>query len=146
MYNSTGQLLLQGPVGLLLTSADKRIQLIIEAIQAPVGTQFSLVKHSDASMVKSLAKRLKITEANGSSRLSTGIMELSLAGPNPTALIQTLNAIAKTTQAKDAQKKAQEAAQARANANANKEELSANIQNKKSSKFGRLLSKMNKHH
>ncbi len=111
MYNSTGQLLLQGPVGLSLTSADKRIQLIIEAIQAPVGTQFSLVKHSDASMVKSLAKRLKITEANGSSRLSTGIMELSLAGPNPTALIQTLNAIAKTTQAKDAQKKAQEAAQ-----------------------------------
>ena len=44
-----------------------------------------------------------------------------------------------------AQKKAQEAAQAHANANANKQELGANIQNKKSSKFGKLLSKMNKH-
>jgi len=47
-----------------------------------------------------------------------------------------------------AQKKAQEAEQARANANANanKQELVAKHQNKKSSKFGNLLSKMNKHH
>jgi hypothetical protein len=41
-----------------------------------------------------------------------------------------------------AQKKAQEVAQA----NANKQELIANLHNKKSSKFGKLLSKMNKQH
>jgi hypothetical protein len=45
-----------------------------------------------------------------------------------------------------AQKKAQEAAQAHAQANANKQELIASHNNKKSSKFGKLLSKMNKQH
>jgi len=43
-----------------------------------------------------------------------------------------------------AQRQAHEAAAAAANTN--KQELNANIQNKKSSKFGKLLSKMNKHH
>jgi len=111
VYNSTGHLLLQGAVGSLITNADKTIRLQIDAINAPVGTRFSLVKHSDAPIVKSLARQLKITEANGNARSSTGIMELSLIGDDPVKLTHILNAIAKITQAKDAQKKAKEAAQ-----------------------------------
>ena len=111
VYNSAGYLLLQGPVGTLITSTDKTIRLQVNAINAPVGTRFSLVKHASAPIVKSLAHRLKIIESNGSSRLSTGIMELSLTGEDPVKVIHTLNAIAKITQAKDAQKKSQEAAQ-----------------------------------
>ncbi len=108
VYNSAGNMILQGAAGLLMASADKTIRLEIGSIKAPVGTQFTLVKHASTPMVKSLAGQLKIEEAG---RQNTGILELSMTGDDPGKIMRTLNAIAKITQVKDSQKKSMEAAQ-----------------------------------
>lgn len=111
LSNSAKQLILQGEIGSTLTNTDKTIRLKIDNIKAPIGTKFSLVKHSDALIVKSLASKLKIDEAGSKTRQNTGILALSLSGADPKTVITTLNAIAKISQVKDAQKKSQEAAQ-----------------------------------
>lgn len=111
LYDAADHLILQGATGSLITSADKTIRLQVASLNAPVGAEFTLVKHADAPLVKLLAKQLKIDESGSKTRQNTGILELSLIGPDPFKLIHTLNAIAKITQMKDAQKKSQEAAQ-----------------------------------
>ena len=113
VLDADGHLLLQGSIGQLMVSADKRIRLKVSAVQAPIGTQFSIVKKSDPLIVQSLSQTLTIQEigAGPNIRQNTGILSLSLRGPNPERLVKTLNAIAKITKAKDAQKKSQEAAQ-----------------------------------
>ena len=111
VLNPEGKLVLQGPLDSLLTSADKSVRLRVDDVNAPMGTTFKLVKHSDLAMVKSLSKRLKIEESGAKTRQNTGILELSLSGDNPAQIIDILNTIVKIAQAKDSQKKSQEAAQ-----------------------------------
>ena len=106
-----GKVILQGPLGSLITNANKTIRLKVETINAPIGTQFSLMKRSDLPLVKSLSNRLKIEESGSKTRQNTGILALSLSGDDPNKIVQILNAIASVTQKKDAQKKSQEAAQ-----------------------------------
>ncbi len=111
LYNLEGKLLLNGDVGSLITNSDNTIRLQVEAIKAPLGTRFTLIKHSDVIMVKALARKIKIDETGSKSRQNTGILEVSLEGDDPQKVVHILNALAKTTQIKDSQKKSQEAAQ-----------------------------------
>ena len=111
LYDSEGNLLLQGGVGSIITNAQNTIRLQVSAIQAPVGTEFSLVKHSIAPLVKSLSHQLHINQSVGQANAATGIMEISMIGPDPVKVVHILNALAKTAKQKDAEKKSQEAAQ-----------------------------------
>ena len=111
VYNSVGDTIVQGAIGSLLTNADKTVRLQIEAIKAPIGTRFALIKHSDEVMVKSLSGKLKIDENGAKGVQNTGIMTISLSGSDADQVVRTLNSIAKITQVKDSQTKSQEAAQ-----------------------------------
>ncbi len=111
VYNSAGNLILQGAAGSLITSADKTIRLEIGNIKAPVGTQFTLVKHADFLIAKSLARQLKIEVIGASTHQNTGVLELSMTGDDPRKIMGILNAIAKMTQVKDSQKKSKQAGQ-----------------------------------
>lgn len=111
VYDGSGHLLLKGEVGKLLKNVNNTFKLKIDSIQAPIGTSFSLVKRPDTAIVSSLIKQLKIEESGAKTRQNTGILTMSLSGPDPKKLVNTLNAIAKVSELKDAQKKSQEAAQ-----------------------------------
>jgi len=112
LYDSEGDLLLQGAIGSIMTNAQKTIRLQVNAIQAPVGTEFTLVKHSIAPIVKLMADKIQINQTGGRQASSpTGIMELSMIGPDPVKVVHILNTLAKTAKAQDAQKKSEEAAQ-----------------------------------
>jgi tyrosine-protein kinase Etk/Wzc len=107
LYDMNHKLLLQGDVGRLVTNHDKTIRLYVEEIIAPIGARFVIVKNTIGAMVAALHSQLVISEASR----NTGILDLSLIGPNPSQIVKTLNAVANIAQAKDAQKKAQEASQ-----------------------------------
>ena len=111
LFDAAGHLLIQGATGSLMTNANKTIRLQVDGIQAPLGTQFSLVKRSDLPVVNALSHRLKIEESGSKTRQNTGILSIALSGDDPTKIVQTLNAIARVAQKKDAQKKSKEAAQ-----------------------------------
>ncbi len=111
LQDAAGHVLLQGALGSLITNAQQTIHLQVDSIHAPLGTQFSLVKRSDLLVINALSRRLKIEESGGKTRQNTGILSISLSGDNPSQIVQTLNAIARVAQKKDAQKKSKEAAQ-----------------------------------
>jgi tyrosine-protein kinase Etk/Wzc len=111
VFDSMRQLVLEGAVGARLTNADHSMRLQVDAVSAPIGTVFSLVRHSDLPIVKSLAGQLQISEAGGKTRQSTGILQVSLTGSDPDRIMQILNAVATVVRDKDAHRKSQEAAQ-----------------------------------
>ena len=111
VYDSASHLLTQGAIGSLITNADKSIQLQVDSIIAPIGTEFSLMRRSDLPIVNALAQQLTINDLRSAGRQSTGILALSLTGVDPERIVNILNSVAKITQQKDAQKKSQEAAQ-----------------------------------
>lgn len=106
LYNKNERLL-EGSIGQLLTNKDKTIHLKIDNINALVGTHFSLIKRSSNDQVKALAAHLTVSEAGQ----NTGIVNVSLMGPNKDQIINTLNEIATIAQKKDAQKKKKESTQ-----------------------------------
>ena len=58
VYDAGSHLLLQGPIGSFIANADKTMRLKVDAINAPIGTQFALVKRSNLPLVKALASQL----------------------------------------------------------------------------------------
>lgn len=106
LYNKSERLL-DGPIGPMVTNNDKTIRIKIDAINAPVGAHFSLVKRSDSAQVKSLAAHLVVSESG----VNTGILDISLTGTNKSEIMNTLNAIATVAQKKDAQKRMKESTQ-----------------------------------
>jgi tyrosine-protein kinase Etk/Wzc len=111
LYDSDMNLLLQGNVGELLTNSGGDIRFKVKSITASIGSKFTIVKQSNAMVVKSLLTRLSISEAGEKMRQNTGVLNISLRDVNPEVVVKTLNAIASVTKTKDAEKKAQEAAQ-----------------------------------
>jgi tyrosine-protein kinase Etk/Wzc len=112
LYGEGHQLLLSGVMGQVLKSADGKIQLQTENVILPEGTTFHLVKHSSAAEAKSLAASLQVEEAGGKNKFdATGVLNLFFKGKNKKEVVRILNAIAETTQMKNAQNKAEEASQ-----------------------------------
>ena len=112
LFDSSNQLILQGPIGSMISNHNRTIGVSVGVIHAPIGSYFYLAKRSNAVIIQSILSRLKIAES-GAGRMvqGTGILNLSLTGDDPTQLIRILNAIAKIAREKDAQKKSQEALQ-----------------------------------
>ncbi len=111
LYDAKKHLILQGQIGTLVENKNKTMQIQVKAIQAPLRTHFSVTKRATHSLVQGLSRQLKIEEVGEKSRQYTGILDLSLTGEDPGVIVSALNAIAKETQIKDAEKKSQEASQ-----------------------------------
>lgn len=110
LYDQEKNLVLQGKIGALLSSADRKIRLKVKSIQAPVKSKFSLTKQSDLEVTHALLNRLKIKNLGDGDE--TGIFQISLKGSDPNEMIRTLNAIGKKAQLKDIEKKSLEASKA----------------------------------
>lgn len=111
LLNLKNQVILQGPIGVLITDKTRKIRLKIDKVSAPIGAKFSLKKLSQASATQGLMNKLGVVELGGKKNQTTGIFDLSLVGPNPKKLVDALNVIAKIATEKDAEKKSQEASQ-----------------------------------
>ena len=109
LYSETGELIIQGAIGRLITSTDHQISLEIEAIDAPLGSEFILKKQPEFQAIQSLLKHFKITDL-GSGRQPTGVLQITLTGPDPEKLMHVLDSIANIVSNKNAEKKSLEAA------------------------------------
>lgn len=79
-------IVLTGVVGELARSQDGHLQIRVDEIKAHPGTIFSVNKRDVINVEKSLAQRLKINEivkTKKDGNLTTGIIEIDLAGPDP---------------------------------------------------------------
>ena len=79
-----------GIVGERFISESPFVELIVDRIEAPVNVEFTLLKRSDAQMIRNLQSRFQVVQRGR----DTGILELSLTGPDPAALARSLDAIA----------------------------------------------------
>lgn len=110
LYDRDKQLALQGQVGSLLSNKDGTIKLQVSAADAPTNSRFTLIKHSDEDVTKTLLRRLRIKDLGG--KENTDVLQLSLQGSEPRQMIQILNAIAYEARDRDTQKKSHEASKA----------------------------------
>lgn len=87
------------------------IVININRSNAPVGSEFILLKQTSLSMVNSLAQHFKITQLGFAGNQSTGILQCSLRGKDIDQTINILNTIAKYAEQQDIKKRSQEASQ-----------------------------------
>lgn len=80
-------IVLTGVVGELANSRDGHLRIRVDEIKAHPGTIFSVKKRDIINVEKSLAQRLKINEIvktkKDTGNSTTGIIEIDLAGPDP---------------------------------------------------------------
>lgn len=80
-------IVLTGVVGELASSQDGHLRIRVDEIKAHPGTIFSLKKRDVINVEKSLTQRLKINEVvktkKDTGNSTTGIIEIDLAGPDP---------------------------------------------------------------
>lgn len=86
----------EGRVGELLTALNGDIQLRLAELAAPVGAEFTLVKRPRLAAINALRNRLEVSEVGGGRNASTGMLRLTLSGPDRQEIIRTLNAVAET--------------------------------------------------
>lgn len=82
-----------------------RIELAVESVQGKPGAQFNLVRRSRASTIEGLQQTLKLAEKGRQS----GIMDVSLRGPDPDQLTLVLNEIGQQYVRQNVERKAAEA-------------------------------------
>ncbi len=105
-------ILLQGPVGPLIVNETATESIQVRALKGPVGAEFTLTQSLNPPLLKSILKRLQISDlglaATGPGS-KTGILRLSLSDKDPLLVIQLLNAIAHIAQQKNMEQKTLEA-------------------------------------
>lgn len=111
LLDSEGKKILQGQIGTNNKAKNGNIRLTINAIHSPVGSIFSLVKRSNAIVVRSLIGQLKLEESGDKGYQGTGIISATLTGRDPKQVIRILNAIAQAAQAQDAKRQYKETSQ-----------------------------------
>ena len=80
----------RGSVGERFTSEMPFVELMVDRIEAPTNVEFTLIKRSDTQMIRNLQRQFLVTPRGR----ETGILELTLTGPDPVELQRSLDAIA----------------------------------------------------
>jgi tyrosine-protein kinase Etk/Wzc len=80
----------EGRVGQRLVSDAPYIELVVSRIDAPVNVEFTLIKRSDVQMIQYLQNRFSVAQRGR----DTGILELTLTGPDRAEVQRSLDAIA----------------------------------------------------
>jgi len=79
-----------GTVGERFSNEVPFVELMVDRIEAPANVEFTLTKRSDTQMVRNLQGRFEVTQRGR----ETGILELTLTGPDRTELQRSLDAVA----------------------------------------------------
>lgn len=87
---NTGLLLGSSQVGELLSLQSPLIELRVGRINAPANARFTLIKRSETQMINNLQGRFNVAQRGR----DTGILELSITGPDRAEITRSLNAIA----------------------------------------------------
>ncbi|MEQ6890511.1 Wzz/FepE/Etk N-terminal domain-containing protein, partial [Halomonas sp. CS7] len=99
----------QGQVGELASFANGDIELRLAEIDAPEGAQFILIKRSRPAAIESLGNRLKVDEIGGGRIANTGMLRLTMTGPDPDEIRRSLDAVAETFLTQNVQRQSAEA-------------------------------------
>ncbi len=107
LLNEEGQPLGTGIVGEMLQIQSPWIELEVGDIQAPPGAQFIVMKRSRQAAIGSLKSRFTVAQKG----TDTGVLELTLTGPDPAEINTTLDAITEVYLAQNIARQAAEAEQ-----------------------------------
>lgn len=109
LQGEDGEVLVEGRAGQLAAAASGpgKVELFVTELRARPGTQFDLERRRRSDLVARLQKRLRIAEDG---KLS-GVLVVSLDGPDPSTLAAILNAVAENYQRQNIERKSAEAAQ-----------------------------------
>ncbi|WP_253451549.1 polysaccharide biosynthesis tyrosine autokinase [Halomonas sp. Y3] len=100
-----------GEVGQLARTDDDAVLLRVADLQAPEGAEFILTKRSRAAAIRSLAGRLSVSEVGGGRNASTGMLRLTLTGPDREEIRHSLDAVAATFLRQNVERQAAQAEQ-----------------------------------
>ena len=100
-----GQLLIQSSVGVTATSDDGKIEINISELMANKGAEFTLAKAGRLKTILDLQRQIKVSEKGK----DTGIIEISLEGPDPQRLIEIVDAVSANYYLQNVQRMAAEA-------------------------------------
>ena len=103
-----GQTLGRGTVGVLETFAEGRITLRVAELTAGEGAQWTLVRRTRLGAIASIKQNLSVSEVGGRGD-STGMIQLTLKGPEGADITQTLNGIAETFMRQNVARQAEQA-------------------------------------
>ena len=90
LLDQNGRELGVGRVGERFVSDTPYIELLVSQISSPVNVEFSLLKRTEAQMIRNLQDRFEVASRGR----DTGILELTLEGPDRQELVRSLDAIA----------------------------------------------------
>ncbi|QJQ94000.1 MULTISPECIES: polysaccharide biosynthesis tyrosine autokinase [Halomonadaceae] len=99
-----------GELGANETFLDGDLQLLIDTFDAGVGARYQLMKQARTSAIGSIGGRLQISEAAGRGT-STGMLRLSMVGPDTQEIVRTLDAVADTFLTQNVERQAAQAEQ-----------------------------------
>lgn len=102
------RLLGNGRIGELTSFENGEIKLRVSSINAPPGAEFTLLHKTMASSIKELRSRLMVSEQGGSPTASTGMLRLTLTGPDPEELRHLLDAVTETFLTQNVQRQSAE--------------------------------------
>lgn len=113
LFDDNNTLILKGHVNQLVTksTSDGLFVFQVEALTANPGTQFHVFKKNLEPLAESIGHQIQINDLNTSAAASgaTGVLEMSLIGSNPHAIVQLLNTIAQVAADKSLEQKTAEA-------------------------------------
>lgn len=109
LYGPSGDKLGQGRVGeeFVPTAGAGAVGVFVQALQANAGVEFTLVKKPRLSTIDALQQQLAASEKGKQS----GIIQLTLKGPDPVLAVNILNAIANQYVRQNVERKSAEAEQ-----------------------------------
>lgn len=110
LYDANNTLILKGQVNQLVTksTSDGLFVFHVTALTANPGTQFHVFKKNLEPLAESISHQIQINDLNATPA-ATGVLEMSLIGSNPHAIVQLLNTIAQVAADKSLEQKTAEA-------------------------------------
>ena len=108
LSDNNGLKLIEGSVGRIAQvelGSGNSIRIFVQKLMARPGAEFNLIKRSRAALIRNIQRDIKIREKGR----NTGILELSMEGPNPVLITETVNAVAITYLRQNAERRSAEA-------------------------------------
>lgn len=105
LSQQNGQIVGNGQVGELFNNVTPFVELRVSRINAPANVKFTLIKRSDVQMTRNLQGRFSVASRGR----DTGILELTLTGPDRAELQRSLNAISEVYLVQNINRQAAEA-------------------------------------
>ncbi|TFH88157.1 polysaccharide biosynthesis tyrosine autokinase [Billgrantia azerbaijanica] len=99
-----------GNLGEAMSFLDGDLVLRVEDFDAPPGVQFNLIRRHRSNAIRAIANRLEVTEVGGRGT-STGMLRLTMSGPDPDEILATLDAVADTFLTQNVERQSAEAEQ-----------------------------------